>query len=310
MRQVEYLSPSSIATYYQDPQAYYLKYLADYPPPREPQTAAMAVGSSFDAYTKSYLHNKLFGNIDPRFEFQTIFEAQVEPQCRDKALIDGKKCFDKYTETGALNDLMILLSKASSTPRFEFDLHGAVEGYREGVTTNVGAVILLGKPDAHFVTEAGVDVILDWKVNGFYSSASPAPGYINLRPDNTRHKDVFAQWHKDVQVNMAKSLDLVKEDWAAQLSIYAWLLGMPMGSQFVVAIDQLACRNGNIRIAEHRAFVSDKFQFDVFRKAQHLWDLVHSDYFFRDVSFEESQRKCAMLDEMSKSMDSEFQKML
>lgn len=315
MKTIQYLSPSSIAKYKDNPDEFYMNYLSDKAPPRFPQTEPMAVGSSFDAYVKSYLHQQLFGKSDPRFDFQTLFEAQVEPQVRDKALIAGKKCFDKYSETGALNDLMIMLSKASNTPRFEFDLRGVVDGHREGVQLQFGTVVLLGKPDVHFVSKEGVDVILDWKVNGFYSQASPTKGYIKLRPEGTRHKEAFVQWDRDIEVNVAHTLDQTREEWAAQLSIYGWLLGMKVGSRFVVAIDQLACRKDrDIRIAEHRAYVNDIFQHELFRKAQHLWDLCHSGYFFRELTLEESQKKCELLDNMAASMwsddQADFAKML
>lgn len=315
MKTVQYLSPSSIAKYNENPDEFYMKYLSDKAPPKDKQTAPMSVGSSFDAYVKSYLHDQLFGKTDPRFEFQTLFEAQVEPHVRAQALIDGKKCFEAYKATGALNDLMIMLSKASNTPRFEFDLRGVVEGHREGVQLQFGNVVLLGKPDVHFISKEGVDVILDWKVNGFYSQASPTKGYIKLRPEGTRHKEAFVQWDRDIEVNMAHTLDQTREEWAAQLAIYGWLLGMKVGSRFVVAIDQLACRKDrDIRIAEHRAYVNELFQHDLFRKAQHLWDLCHSGYFFRDLTLEESQNKCKLLDEMAASLwvpeDPDFAKMM
>ena len=61
----------------------------------------MSVGGSFDAYAKSALHERLFGKgAAPQFEFQTIFENQVEPHNRDFALEAGKYIFDCYVLTG------------------------------------------------------------------------------------------------------------------------------------------------------------------------------------------------------------------
>ena len=72
----------------------------------------MAVGSSFDAFVKAALHKALFDKIDPKFEFSTIFESQVEPQCRDFALVAGKVCFDAYKLTGAYDELLALLKQS------------------------------------------------------------------------------------------------------------------------------------------------------------------------------------------------------
>ena len=64
MKTIQYLSPSSIAKYKDNPDEFYMNYLSDKAPPRFPQTEPMAVGSSFDAYVKSYLHQQLFGKSD------------------------------------------------------------------------------------------------------------------------------------------------------------------------------------------------------------------------------------------------------
>lgn len=307
MKTIEYLSPTSISKYIESPEDFYLRYLADVSPPREPQTQAMSVGSAFDAYVKSYLHNSLFGNTDSRFEFNTIFESQVEVHNRDFAKAAGYDCFDVYKKTGALNDLMIMLSKASNTPRFEFELHGVIH------SRDMGGVILLGKPDVHFISEKGVNVILDWKVNGYCSQASPKKGYLRSRPDNARHKEVLSAWFEDIEYNTALTLDQVDVDWARQLSIYSWLLGMDVGSKFIVAIDQLACRATGIRIAEHRAMVDINFQHSLYERAQQIWDRVHSNHYFQDMVLEDSIAKCTMLEDMAKaswSSDPEFEAIL
>src|SRR6266404_6874123 len=85
---MEYLSPSSIGLFFSDLKEFYMHYLCPEKPPRDPQTAAMACGSAFDAYVKSYLYENLIGK-DPKFEFDTIFQAQVEAQHRDYVLKIG-----------------------------------------------------------------------------------------------------------------------------------------------------------------------------------------------------------------------------
>ena len=279
-----------------------------------------SVGSAFDAYVKSYLHEALFGkDNDPRFAFQAIFEAQVEPHNRDWALQAGKQCFEAYKFSGALADLLMLLNTASNAPRFEFDLHGAVDGKREGVTDNIGGVIFLGKPDLHFQNQEKFDIVHDWKVNGFCgrTATSPKKGYLKIRDgwlgdqsryNNTHHKDAQPIRHNGMVINGVHMLEDVDEQWAGQLAVYGWLLGQPVGSDFIVSIDQLACAPGpRIRVAEHRTRISEKFQWDYFAKAQHVWDVVHSDHIFRDLSLEDSQQKCATLDAAANALsDDEF----
>lgn len=303
MRVPTYLSPSQIALYEQSREQYYERYLMDNPPPRAPQNDAMAIGSAFDAYAKSYLHNALFGGSDPRFELQTIFEAQVEPPLRAWAWDNGKYVFEQYKQSGALVDLMVMLQKGQS-PRFEFEVRGAVAGYREGIEGEFGEVTLLGKPDVDFITDQGVHVILDFKVNGYCSKwpKSPAPYYLRMRGAGRTNYGMHAKCHPDyyngVEVNVHCGLDTIDKGWARQLAIYGWLCGEPIGAQFVTVIHQLVCSPNSgglpsIRVAEHHNFITRSYQQLIFDRAVELWEIVHSDWYFRDVSQEESQRRCA-----------------
>lgn len=314
MKNVKYLSPTSIGVWENNQEEFYLKYLADDRPDKIPQTLPMAVGSAFDAYTKSYLHEKLFGPT-PEYEFETLFEKQVEPQNRDKIREAGKYCFEAYKISGALADIMLLLNKSAATPRFEFTVEG---GDIEGVT-------FLGKPDAHFSTAGGDNVVLDWKVNGFFSksSVSPTPGYTKIRDGwlsgraansrnaNGKHSDAHIMKHKDVYINVNCTLDKAQRDWARQVCIYAWLCGEPIGSEFVVAIDQLCCKPSDttmqplIRVAEHRSLISAEFQKEVYETAKEIWEIVHSDWIFRNMSPEESKARCEVLDRQASTLRGE-----
>src|SRR6185436_14755744 len=134
---------------------------------------------------------------------------------------------------------------------------------------------LLGKPDVHFVNNADHTVILDFKVNGYCSKtgASPNAGYLRLRSAGVTnlgmHKNCQPMMHNGMMINIASYLEDQDDDWARQLSIYAWLCGCPVGSDFLVAIDQLACKPNagglpSIRVAEHRTRVSNAFQWKTF----------------------------------------------
>jgi hypothetical protein len=306
MRKMTYLSPTSLKMFCDDKALFYMTYLADNRLPRAPQTNAMAVGSSFDAYAKSYLYNALFGKKDSRFELMALFEAQVESQNRDKAYAAGKHCFEEYKSTGALVDMMLELKQSTTEPRFEFDIMGQVDGRREGVAKDLGPVPFLGKPDVYFTNTIGARVIYDWKVNGFYSRASPMKGYIRCREgkqSHGSHKDCIPQLWKGMKINVGFYLEQLNADWARQLAIYAWLCGEEVGTnQCIVGIDQLACQPDSIRpypkirVAEHRLRLGKDFQQATFALAQDAWAVINSDHFFRDISKEESQEKCKLLE--------------
>jgi len=319
MREIEYLSPSAIAKWEEGEEAFYLHYLTNNRPPREPQTRPMSVGSAFDAYVKSYLHDKLFGKNhadSSRFDFDAIFQAQVEAQNRDWALIHGGYTFKLYKESGALTDLLMDLQTAQTSPRFEFEVRGLVnsEGHTEPKAREINGVTLLGKPDAAYVNKSGAHVILDWKVNGYCSKwpTSPAKGYVRLRGANGQswgcHKDCSPFELGGMTININGFLEHYKEDWSRQLAIYAWLCGEPVGGDFIVAVDQMSCKPSSIpeyptiRVAEHRMRISKEYQWKVFQRCCEIWEIVHSGHIFRQLTLEESQARCALLDQQAEVM--------
>lgn len=302
MRNITYLSPSGVSSWLDDRGEYYLKYLADERPERIPQTQAMAAGSAFDAKVKAYLHEAVIG-VDPTYSFEALFESQVEPHQRDWALKNCEFIFAQYRLSGALAKLESDLGAASEPPRFEFELQGVVEG-----------VPFLGKPDLAYVTADGVPVVLDFKVNGYVSryAPSPCPGYLNLRsPGNAtgKHKEAKPGRYRGVLVDTAQTMEKSNPGWARQLAVYAWLLGRGVCGDFVVGIDQLVCNASRpgpfpaIRVAEHRTLISPLFQATTIATAQEIWEIVHSDWIFRDLSREESQAKCRALDQVAGALN-------
>jgi hypothetical protein len=305
MRKPAYLSPTSIKKFYDDTEGYYIDYLAEAHPPRMPQTEPMSIGSAFDAYVKSYLHQRLFGKSDPAFELRTIFETQVEEHLWDWAWKAGAFAFEVYKKYGALADIALELESAIGTPRFEGTLQGVVT-CKDAVSGKIKDVVFLGKPDLFYINKVGVFVILDWKVNGFCSKwgASPRPGYVDLLTEQGRkgcHKKAQVMMHEGLKINVAQRLEDIEKDWAAQTAIYSWLAGADIGEEFLVCIDQLACKPcgmdyPNIRVAQHRTRVGQPFQTELFGKAARMWEIIQSDYIFRDLSKAESQLKCKDLD--------------
>jgi hypothetical protein len=315
MRTPKYLSPSGISLYEEDPAKFYLVYLSDNRPDKMPQTEPMAIGSAFDAFVKSYLYQQVYGaGKDARYELMALFEAQVESPRRDKAYEHGKHVFEQYKAAGCLADLMLELKDAATPPKFEFEVFGQVEGRREGAERQLGAIPFLGKPDVYFTNKAGVRVIPDFKVNGFYSAyrRSPTPGYISLCDTKQRygaHKGAMVQMWQGTRINIAHNLEMFEKSWARQLAIYAWLVGEPVGSQmFVAGIEQVVCCPDTVRplpeikFAKHRLRIGKEFQYEVFNKAAAIWDRVTSDHFFRELPLRESQMKCETLDKMSEKM--------
>lgn len=298
MRTPDYLSPTSLKLFEADKDAFYLRYLADNRPPRDPQTQPMAAGSAFDAFCKSFLYYRLFGHYGPdnQYERDAIFESQVEAHNRDWARRAGENLFALYKKSGALADLMGELNTSASDPRFEFAVQDTIHG-------NSGAVPLLGKPDIFFINDQGCRVLLDWKVNGYCgkSMTSPQPGYVNCRdgwlpserkpsPRNRLpHKDCSPVSFRGIRINDRISMEYVNGDWAAQTTTYAWLLGEDIGSDgLVVGIEQLCGVPTDkddplVRCASHRCRVSNDYQINLHSRYVHAWTLIKSGNIFPEM---------------------------
>ena len=324
MKKPDYISPSALQLWQSNPEAYVTKYLCEHRPPPTKQTEPMAVGSAFDAYAKAEIHRRLFGpnhRDSQQFEFATIFDEQVEEQNRDFAIDAGQRCFAAYETSGAFRVLMQTLEAASEEPKMEFTALGSVNEHggiyapvKGGLSDN--PVVMLGKPDLTFTTKAGLYVIFDWKVNGYCSKSgvSPAAGYVRLRngwqdspsTPHTRkhlqaHPSACVMPHMDLTINAVPNLERSKKDWARQLACYGWITGVPVGEEMILAIDQLACKPDGISIAEHRCPVTKEFQVETYEQFQSCWDVVTSDHLFRDMSLEDSQARCTILEGQAKA---------
>lgn len=306
MRKIKAISPSSLATWEYNREEYYLKYLAEDRPARPPQEIYMAAGSSFDAFVKSEIHLQVFGpgqNRGSQYEFQTIFESQVEPQCRDEALKMGEFLFKRYVHSGAMKSLMDDINASPYAPQMEFQIEKEVNG-----------VPLLGKPDLRYITPMGVHVIADWKVNGAYSTwgVSPVQGFKCSRSYDRKtsswktesHKKYFPKQHGDIEVNI-NCLSDFSPDWATQLTMYAWCLGEEPGDEnFVVRMEQFACRPGGIRsdgelqtkIVTHMSNICGRFQMNVMQRLLEMWSALERGHIFTDMTLEQSIENCEMVE--------------
>jgi hypothetical protein len=310
MRLPKTLSYSSMSLCEKQPEEFYLRYLAEHRPPRLPQEPPMAVGAAFDAYAKSTLNYHLFGNaMSSQFDFATIFESQVEPPCRDFALKAGKHVWKCYKLCGAYDDLLALLKQSVEPPRFEFSVEGTI-----------GAAPFLGKPDCRFVLDLGegrIHCVYDWKVKGYCSKygASPSKGYMTCRDGfhaekQTRshgkeHGMFLAMQHRGFPIN-AGYLETCNDEYADQLTLYGWLMDEKVGDESVVlGIEETVAKFmgfGNLpqlRYARHRGRVKAEYQHKLFDRVQNVWARVTSGHIFRDMSKEDNDARCEVLEGMS-----------
>lgn len=297
MRQPEYISPSAFMLWQKDAKEYTLRHLCNNRPPRMPQELPAAVGSSFDAWVKSNLYAALFGTgSDPQFEFSAIFESQVDEINRDVVHEMGLRCFDNYVHTGAYDELLELMQDAQEDPQFEFSAKGTIEG-----------IPMLGKPDCRFVSRDGIHIILDWKVKGYCSKwgASPNKHYRLCRDglewpkpsrsDQKAHKGYRPFDFKGLEIHEGW-MEEGNAEWAIQLAIYGWLLGMKPGDEdVVVCIDEIVSKSRQddglpplLRVANHRARISENFQRKTLNELRLLWDSIQSGWIRTDMSREDS----------------------
>lgn len=278
MRTPKYLSNTSVSLFYKDREEFYLRYLADNRPPRMKQTRPMSVGSAFDAYIKAYLVERLTLDL-PGFGKEELLRQQVEPHNLDWARKAGQVAFDAYEKSGAIVALLKELELSKDDPQFETTKRKTIDG-----------VPLLGKPDVYFITRDDLHVIIDWKVNGYCSRSgvSPKPGYISCRDGwdarDQKHSRTHGKAHKNAQpmavkgmtINLATYLEDIDISWANQTTLYAWLEGEPVGGKFITGIDQLACGPKGIRVARHRARVSEKFQHLWWFRIKMVWEVIQT----------------------------------
>ena len=252
---LKYLSHSSMMTYRLCPHKFYLTKLSPYKKQikREEQNLPGAVGSAFDAYCKAFIQGegKELKNIS-----EYLRETVTNPKHFDRACDDGLKLFEIYRDTG----LPYLLDEGLS---------------RVDVTVQevIGDAMVLGKPDA----VVGEDMPIDWKVRGYASSPkSPTQGWVRcwkkgklLDKTHDRMDDYFED---------------INEYWAQQVTIYAFLLGQPIGERDIwVGFDELSLRqnvnqpivnHNTVTVSQIRSKVSVDYQNKVFKRIQDIWNTI------------------------------------
>jgi hypothetical protein len=246
---------------------------------------------------------------DSEYSLEALFEAQVEPQNRDWAMPEGRYVFECYKQSGAYFDLLKALLDASEPPRFEFTVEAVING-----------VPFLGKPDARWATREGVHIIHDWKTNGFCSRSATSPhksymlcrdGYIGKQSKShgTEHKEFLAIHHFDTVVN-ASYLEVSNPAWADQLSLYGWALDEKIGDENVVlSVHQIVAKpcqpRPQLRVAEYRARVASAYQLALADRLARCWTAITSGHIFADLSKEDSDARCAVLEDTASGLQSD-----
>lgn len=326
MRKPKSLSYSAITQWRADRDEYYLRYLAPNRTDRSPQGHPASVGSAFDAYCKSLMNRHLFGTVDPQFEFETIFEKQVEPQNRDFARAAGFHAFDSYRGSGAYAELLAICETAIKPPRFEFSAEGEIAG-----------VPLNGKPDLAAVLPGNVDFTHDWKVEGFCAkqgNTSPAKfhsfcsdgwGLLTAKASqggNRPHKHFKPLEYAGITIYDG-FLEDIRFDWPQQLSIYNWLAGVTPGDESAITsvhhvvsksmggcervvgekVTYDASKAPLVRTARIAARISGRFQLALLAEIQDIWNRIQTgaifDSPFGRLSAEQQEARCRELDAMS-----------
>lgn len=302
MRIPKYLSPSSLAKFYSNTEDFYIRYLSEISSARSPQQSFMAVGSGFDAFVKHQIHRDVFGleaTVGSQFDFEALFENQVEAHARDDARARAADIWEQYVESGAYGALRDDVLGSDFAPQMEFRIEKTVEG-----------VPLLGLPDLRFIDRNGVHQVCDFKVNGSTSKtgASPFAGFAiawdahGSKTHGKCHPKFVPHEHNGLVIE-ERYLEDKCDYWADQLATYAWLLDEKVGSErFVVRMEQICCRPIKTRefprckFATHLNRVSRMYQLRLLQKYQHVWDTIQSGHIFTRLSREESDELCVTLD--------------
>lgn len=309
-RKPKSLSYSAMSLFKKNPEEFFLRYLAGNRPDRIPQERPAAAGSAFDARVKSSLAADLnLGTAETSNLHATLFEAQVEPQNREWGAPVGVHLLEEYKATGAYEDLLAILSQASDI-KFETNAERKIDG-----------VLMSGKPDCRFTIkprDTVIRVILDWKVKGYCSenTTSPTRGYRICRDgtgwkktsrNNGQAHDLYlATDHFGFEVS-AGSMESCNDEYADQLTLYGWLLGEEPGDEnVVVMIDELVAKPNRerplMRVASHRARVTKAHQLKLLDEIRGCWDAIESGHIFWELSREESDARCELLDETATSL--------
>lgn len=236
MMNVSYLSPTSLTLWEKNRLGWYARYVYGV---KDEATPAMKLGGDFDCRVKRALG----------------WDGEVA------ASADADRVWEAYRACGAWDDLQREIEVIITT----YGGNVTCEGRRSGV---VAGVPVVGIPDVVI----GGRFLLDWKVNGFYSSASPKPGYVVWRGGRGGVADRL--WLDDGIICAGlEQAEAAGSGWMTQLSLYQDLLGSAV-SDMVCGIDQICGPKAGV--ASFRGRIPDTFRVGVRDRLARAWDEIHS----------------------------------
>ena len=317
---LRYISPSSLALWKSNREDWALKYLTRRD--REPQTAAMGVGSYFDWKVKTAVMRLLGLDWDTDYEYT----QSLEPQNRVEgctAVTVGERVWQNYVSNGGWTSLLEMVRVSDSgicvcektimgllpssgegfwyqksDPRYVgldyIDRRVVMSGSRGQDAGNGDPrnAVLMGKPDLWFTVD-GVLVILDWKVNGLLSRAkmSPKAGYVDSFPGRNVHRGTLPDVCGPLRWVCG---DPSKFAWHEQLDTYAWCImsrhGLKDQGGYYAIIDQTV---SDMRVCRSRVWRPWNAG-DLTRESYlGMWEAVNiRDHVFTDLDIEESRSRC------------------
>jgi len=296
---IQYLSPTSLTTFETAPDRFVLTYVIGVP--RSPQLKVMAVGSAFDAYVKGELAKDING-IDG--VTNQLLKDQVISTWRKEVDQHGKYLLGLYKASGAYAKLRTEIGNDCESFGYEFDAKTVLDigGVR---------VPIAGKPDLFFrkrITQGdtySVNAIIDWKVSGFFSKASPVAGYSRLLDakgsDRGPHKDCMVMHKHGFAIGVGGE---IKADWLDQITMYSWCLQSPNNEEmWVLGIDQLVLQNitgkyvdkqgQTFKVASYRKI--RKPNPDLLERLKKAWSAIQAQHYYIDMPKEESDARVQTL---------------
>lgn len=281
------LSPTSLKSFESSVDTFVSRYVLAHP--RQPQTKPMSIGSAFDARVKGALAEQLLGQKDWT---EKLLLDQVEEQNRDWAFEESKKVFSDYVNARCMRNLVREIGDSIAL-RFEFESFKNLT-YEDGYE-----VPLYGKPDAYFQRPDGLHIVIDWKVNGYCSQASPAPGFVKLLDtdgiDKGPHKMCYPTVYRGIMCVQGE----IPKIWRDQLRMYTWMIGEE--GDWIAGVDQLAYRNGVPRYAIHRIRMTDDF--DLRARIRFAWEHISTGHYYHNMSKAESDIRIDMMQNNSALID-------
>lgn len=250
LKELKYLSPTSLGEWTRCEMLFYLKRLSVHPYVSSPQTNPAAIGTMFDILVKLAIAQAIDYPVTEDFTLDALIKKNIEPQCEGIAVQAGNRLFAEYVRNGCLKRLIDEGVQYIELTKKEALLHAEEE------------VVFLGLPD--LMMKDGR--LIELKVSGAASvnGASPCPGY----------KTYFTSGiNQGAHEKFREPLDKLNPGWAEQLTIYSWLYNNPFPLRPIpVGVEQLCVsKAGKIICTSIRTTVSTEFQLLIWKRAVDAW---------------------------------------